>query len=337
MQCPSCGFENIPGIEKCCACSTALASERSPENLHPPRARDRSMRQWLTWIAKERACRSGIVERVSGGYSSTSRYWENFRTADFPRLPSFRNLMSVLISVVPGLGHICIFDDARTGFRLLIGTLAALGFAALLYKTPISNLLLYCALGLSMFSVYSTVDRLFPIVRENARLMSRVATVLFIIASYLGLHFLLTLALRPVGMMVDVEEQPLGSILSSGDSVLLLREESYHHGDIIAGNYGAFGPVIGMPGDRIMLSDRVYVNGVPTGTLIPFVANAENATSSTAEFTLAADEYWVMPVVEHVGNIGMLVEAGQMRGNAVWGRAAVVVNPPAHRRLLGTE
>ena len=65
MQCSGCGFENIPGSEKCAICATSLSSDRGGESVLPPRAKDRSPWERLTWRFRE----SRATEAVNAALS----------------------------------------------------------------------------------------------------------------------------------------------------------------------------------------------------------------------------------------------------------------------------
>ena len=94
------------------------------------------------------------------------------------------------------------------------------------------------------------------------------------------------------------------------------------------------GPILGMPGDRIEVRDRVYVNGVPTDIVIPSVQDHEAPAVSGVEVTLGKDEYWVMPVVQVAGNLQLVAEAGVVHRADIWGRVVLIMNPANRRSIV---
>ncbi len=337
MQCPNCGFENIPGNERCVVCETALAVKRAGESLMPPRASDRSFWQRMTWpITTSRAwirtgedlrrLRGRIAEMQTCAWLASPFSWMGFREFGL-----------ILLSVIPGLGHIYVRGDRRTGMCMLLGAAAALALAVLLYKTVLADLLVGGVIALSMFSVCVAVDGFRPMGQDEVRFINRVGVGSWVLAAYVGTFWLLMLAVRPHFMMVNVRVQAPGSGVESGDRLLLRTDAVYHHGDVVAGTGANWtpnvGPVLGVPGDTIRLTDRVYVNGVPTSAVIPYTDEGHQG-SREAETVLNMDEYWVMPAVQLTGDAEMLLDAGLMRGDRIWGRALLVIGPPGHRRIM---
>ncbi|MCX6376334.1 MAG: hypothetical protein NTU88_09945 [Armatimonadetes bacterium] len=246
----------------------------------------------------------------------------------------------LLLSVVPGFGHRYVLGDARIGRLLSLSAVAALGAAVLAYRTPLADMLVAGVIMLSMYSVYVAVDKLMPMGREDARQMNRIAVGLLILATYLGTYWLLVVALHPLAMMVDIQAQPAGRTMAVGDRLLLWRHTTYRRGDIVAGTGGTgtpnAGPILGMPGDRIEVRDRVYVKGVPTDIVIPYAPphDQEAPAVSGVEVTLGKDEYWIMPVVQVAGNLQLVAEAGVVRRADIWGKVVLITNPPARRSIV---
>ena len=340
MQCPSCGFENIPGRESCAVCSTALAGGRAGESLLPPRGRDRSFWDKLRWSIGTSPRWMSASGRLRSFRVGMPRAGVNIRASNPVAWLGLREMGLLLLSVIPGFGHLYVRREARLGHSLSLSALAALGAAVLVYKTPAADMLVAGVIVLSMLSVYVAVDKLMPVGTAEARQMNRVAVGLFILASYLGSYWLAVMALRPVAMMANIQAQPAGRILASGDRLLLWRHTTYRRGDIVAGTGGTgtpnAGPIVGMPGDRIEVRDRVYVNGAPTDIVIPTApARDQEATAvSSVEVTLGKDEYWIMPVVHGDGNLQLVAEAGVVQRADIWGRAVLIMGPPTRRSIV---
>lgn len=339
MQCPSCGFENIPGRESCAVCSTALAGGRARESLTPPRGRDRSFWQKLRWSVGTNPRWVSAVGWLRG-YRLGVPAGANARASSPPAWLGFREMGLILLSVIPGFGHLYVRREAWLGRSLFLSALAALVAALFVYKTPAADMLVAGVIMLSMLSVYVAVDKLMPTGTAEARRMNRVAVGLFILASYLGSYWLAVMALRPVAMMAIIQARPAGRILATGDRLLLWRHTTYRRGDIVAGTGGTgtpnAGPILGVHGDRIEVRDRVYVNGLPTDIVIPSAParDQEETAVSSVELTLGKDEYWIMPVVQVAGQRQLVAEAGVVQRADIWGRAVLIMGPPARRSIV---
>jgi len=338
MQCPSCGFENIPGSEQCCVCSALLSSRQSGETVFPPRARDRSFWQRVRWSLTTSAGFTRAVGRLQALRRSLSNVEFRRRLSAARPQVNLHEIGLLLLSVIPGLGHVYVVGDVRRGRRILLGSLGALVLAMVAYRTILADVLVYGIIALSMFCVFVVADRLREIRGEEAQFVRRVGIALLVLAVYLGSYVLLRSALSSRMMVVRIEAEPWSEVVSAGDSLLLTRHDIYRRGDIVAGagywqHYQVpnVGPIIGVPGDRIEVADRVYVNGMPTGARPRHVES-----SPSAEVTLAEDEYWLMPGlnINQVVNREMVASAGVIQDYNVWGRAVAVVGPPGHRRWL---
>ncbi len=93
MRCPRCQFENMPGLDRCFQCGSALQAGPDPVEIQPPR-----MAGW------KRLFRNLL--RRGRGWHLIPETWR------LPRLPEwFRNwtgesYLGILLSVIPGLAHL---------------------------------------------------------------------------------------------------------------------------------------------------------------------------------------------------------------------------------------
>lgn len=335
MQCPSCGFENIPGTERCSVCSTALPGKAGGECLIPPRAKDRSAWERMTWSITTSSSFTGMLRRFQGFRGRLSSIRLRNPGVAAPWL-GFRQMGDILLSAIPGMGHIRVLGDARTGLRMFLGSMAAILIAVATYKTPIADILVFSVIAASMYSVYAVVDELRPKrPGERAQYMGRIAIGCFVLATYVMAYWGLRTAINPWMMIVRVINQPPTNIVMRGDSLLLRRHQTIRRGDIAVGiaywqRHGmpALGPVIGVPGDKIAIGQDVYVNGIPAGIPLSF--------TQPYELTLRADEYWIMPIIRMANRLAApdLMLAGIVRGTDIWGKGIAIMGPPWHRRLL---
>lgn len=335
MQCPSCGFENIPGTERCSVCSTALPGKTSGECLIPPRAKDRSVWERMKWSVTTNSSYMEVARRFRGFGGSVSSIQLRTPRVYAPWL-GFREMGQILLSAIPGLGHIRVLGDLRTGLWMFFGSMAAILLGAVAYKTPLADILLFSVIAASMYSMYLVVDRLRPLRSgDQAQYMGRIAIACFVFASYVMAYWGLRMAVNPWAMIVRVINQPPTSVVMRGDSVLLGRHQVIRRGDVAVGisywqgnEIPALGSVLGMPGDRIRLAEQVYVNDVPTGIAL--------VLDQSYELTLKENQYWIMPIVRVLNRQAaqQLAEAGIVRQADVWGRGIAITGPPSHRKLL---
>lgn len=336
MRCPSCGFENMPGRESCCVCSAALSSGAGTQSVLPPRAKDRSRWERLTWPLTNSPTWAGIRLRVG----STQVRRPTIRWPTIVPGFSLREAGLALLSVIPGLGHIYVCRIPRMGRLLLLGTLAALAAAVLLYRTPLADALVYGIIVLSMFSVWATVDRLWLQRTETLqRSRQRLGIALMVVAAYLGTYTVARIAVSPVLTVVTITGQLRTEAAARGDVLVIRRTEGLRRGDFVVGgstwageNTLIAGPIVGLPGDRVELRERVYVNGVPTSILTPAAPNTSYGPVAT---TLGPGQYWVLPTVFwDQYDAGAFLNAGLIAHSDIWGRAVATIDPPSRRRLM---
>jgi hypothetical protein len=232
------------------------------------------------------------------------------------------------------------------GRVILLASLAALGVAVLAYRTPLADILVYGVLGLSVSSVYIAIYTMRG-QRGSAsgQQMQRLGIILLVIAVYFSLYTIARLAINPYVTIARIATAPVTVPIDAGDSLLVRRNVPLERGDVIIGTlrigyvYGAnIGPIIGLPGDKITFSDRIYVNGVPVAVDLPHrrPQDMEPTLPAMAETILGADEYWIMPMFEgNPPDLGTIGTTGVVQRNDILGRVVAVIGPPSHRRWMG--
>lgn len=345
MQCPSCGFENMPGVRQCPVCSTSLEAKGKTESLLPPRAKDRTLRQRLSWGL------GGSPEP-----SGMSRWLAGLRAMTVPRSQfspwawlTPRSFAMIMLSAIPGLGHIYLLNKKRVGRFMLLGSLAAVAVAAVLIRTPICDLLLYCVLSCSMFSMFAATDRLRGGSKHpDERLRAWVGIGLLVVCFYLGSYVTLRVALDPVLGFVQVLEGVQTQVVRPGDSLLLLRRGTFGRGDVVvATSQGApiVGPIIAASGDHLVIGDRIYVNGRPVspgpqamgeavGQGAHYMDGQPYSPGQSAGRTLARGEYWVAPNFNYVPDAQAELAAGTIHSDNIIGRVVAITGPPSQRRIF---
>jgi len=156
----------------------------------------------------------------------------------FPSL-SPRTVGLLLLSAIPGAVPAPTLGGRRRARLLLLATLAALALAAVQYRSPLSNFILYTVLGLSLMSISATVDELSKRERgEPAGWWLRMGIALIVLSVYLSLYLIIRLALTPVLTTVNVHAQPWTESVASGDRLLLQTHGALVRGALVAGTTG---------------------------------------------------------------------------------------------------
>lgn len=312
-------------------CSASLNGRRAGETVYPPRARDRSLWQRWLWSVTSSPRLESLKRR-------NHAFWTG--VAGGVRWLGIREMGLLLLSVIPGLGHIAVLGQLRRGLLLFFGTVAAVVLGVFLYRTPVLDCLAYLILLASMWSVYLAVNRLRPSATgQLAMSLERVGIALLIVALYLGSYIALRYAVRPWYITVRVlADAPIAGTVSAGDSLLIRRDAIIRRGDLVIAtcrlgrlSASTISPVVGMPGDTIEVGPVIKVNGVPTG----FTGWSRRVDGFYPAVTLGKDQYWVMPnLTANTNDPDVMATAGTVSQSDVWGRAIAVIGPPSHRRLL---
>ncbi len=144
MQCPSCQFENMPGVDHCGRCGAQLGLARSQIDVHPPRASqlEKRLRAWFPW------------------YGLRFRLRESLRAALRPAAPvvqpigiAYRQFFRMLVPGWPQLhaGRI------QRGRWMLGGYAALIALGLLSLGTQIGAVMLGAAVAIHVASVIDIV------------------------------------------------------------------------------------------------------------------------------------------------------------------------------------
>ncbi len=272
MQCPSCGFQNLPNLETCARCNSRLALD--DVSVQPYRAQDRG-RLWRRWrhvyerdVQVGRRLRS-LWTRLKAGIN-----YEPIRQLG-GGVPWWVRAGWVLASVLPGLGQ-RLSGRAQLGWYLLGGyALALLGL--ILFLSPVWWLFLAILVGIHAFAI---VDCLFYKVTYVSRLLVGVTGVVAFIAllygPYAGVGWLINGVVRLEYIGGNVGNLKGGDVLAFKGRWFSTSDE-YGPGDVVLyhidrqagqGWYIAEGMlldrILAGPGDRVSQEEgQLLVNGHP--------------------------------------------------------------------------
>jgi hypothetical protein len=341
MQCSQCGFENMPGLERCGRCRCVLAVPATLD-VHPPRAGfGRGFRAIGNWTRRRLASMRLLpVVRVGTAGADAGR-------------AAAEPVLAGAVSVVPGLWHLATGNLSRV--RSLWPAWLALLFVGLfLAGTTAGSWLVGTAIAVHAVIVCDAAD----VRRRAGHWSARVAVTLLAFAALA--FFPYTVAARfarghvSVSLAgVDMPEEAL----EAGDGLLVwasaYRNEDPQRGDLAVYDIRpASGPgyrlrgarlatrVLGLPGDRVCVAgDGISVTD-PNGNRYAY-ASPSGLGAQDAELELHEDEYFCLPPELRVaGGRGAPSPAERMRMTAVArrrdfrGRALMVWNPLSRRRFL---
>jgi signal peptidase I len=325
MQCPSCRFENMPGLQTCGRCGTALNLATAAIDVHPPRASKTAKRvrkfvpRSAIYTARDTAAEVGRI--VTGSFEDAQ--------VPLPEPPLLARL------IVPGWAHIYVGMTLRGRIFLAVYLfLAAMGL--LTWGTDMGSLWL----GLAM-SVHAS-SALDVLVRQGTMRFPRM--VLTSVIVFLVLGAVVYYPAYQVGSHVAAPirfEEPAGPF-ERRDVVLVNRwafmPRNPRRGDVVlfrplwgartgapyVGIHARFvieeneliDRLVGLPGDRVVWNQGVLtVNGAPVlwAPLFPSKLPAE------LDITVPVGRYLVFPTTSRVPapdwNIG-LIEPDNIEGGA---------------------
>src|SRR5579883_655376 len=159
MRCPKCGYFNLPGADQCGQCGQSLTAAASPapvsfEEIYPPRARNRSLRErWESRGGRPARSLSRGVAAASARRQDAVQATRELVSQSVSAMPTREQLLNDLriwglasAAIIPGLGHILLGRYQR-GFAFLgIGALLLLAGAFL--RSAFADLFLFLLLGL---------------------------------------------------------------------------------------------------------------------------------------------------------------------------------------------
>ncbi|MBI3409524.1 MAG: hypothetical protein HY040_14380 [Planctomycetes bacterium] len=295
MQCPSCRFENMPGLDACGRCGSNLKLATAVLDVEPPRATawQKRLRRWLPWYSANRfryAARDGRAAAA-----------DLLDEAGFP-LPEPSILLRFL---VPGWAHFFCGQKARG--RLFLGAFLGLfGGGILCWGSGLGNFLLGLAVSVHASSV---IDILF---RRPAGIVSRLvagfAVMLVLgVAIYFPAGWLATRVAMPVTVQINTPVFKAGEVLlvntwatpKPGSLVLCSPPRTVGGVYIQAGQF--IDRVLAGPGDRVLWENgQLFVNGQPSA-LSP--VNPRLTPRRLEIPQVPADHFFIIPTnVEVRGN-----------------------------------
>lgn len=341
MQCPSCRFENMPGLDSCGRCGTTLGLSTATIDINPPRASKTAKRvrkvvpRRLIYQARDVAAEARRV--VTGSIVEDSRV----------PLPT-PDILSRL--VVPGWAHIHLGIPLR-GQVFLLAYLPLLLLGLLYWGTGTGSILLGLAFSVHTSSVTDVLIRQgtvrFPRIMAIAAFVSLALAVLV----YVPTGLTLTQVAAPIEFAIDAPPfKRLDVVLVNhwafaltaprrGDVVLYSPRNSMRARGDDNQNLGRarylfeenqlIDRVIGLPGDRVICDQgKLTINGkaVSWKPLLPHLMPAH------LEITVPLDRYFILATtsvgaIRLGGSESFWKDAGLIPRSEILGGVYLLSNP----------
>ena len=270
MQCPSCGFQNLPGLNECARCAGMLSFEGI--DVEPYRHSQGWVRlRHLRWR------RRNLAPFINRCFDYLRREWDRSGLGARSRGPNEptggERFKWIAGSIIPGLGHLLV-RDKRRGAYLLIGFGLAL-LCSLLFMSSIWTTCIAVMLAIHTYAIVDATFRRSPFARWQPMVVSLMVLPLLLYGVY-----------QPVGWLMGglAQLDPInggfeGGAVEPGDVLLTpgrwFNQPGFSVGDVVSyhmpersgnGWYTRGGVsidrILAGPGDRVSIrSQQIYVNG----------------------------------------------------------------------------
>jgi signal peptidase I len=235
MQCPSCRFENIPGLDACGRCGTTLALATAVIDVNPPRASRNAKR------LRKAVPRRFFYQARDAATQAHERFVGSVVNDSHVPLPE-PGILSRLI--IPGWAHL------HSGFRirgLVFSWLYAvlLGFGLLQWGTEFGSILLGLAFAVHASSIMDILLR-----QGTVRFPRMIATAAFVFA---GLSILIY---YPAGQVLWAMAAPIEYVTDV---------PPFQRLDVVLVNHWAFALTNPRRGDVVLLNPNTLIRRAADG------------------------------------------------------------------------
>lgn len=337
MECPSCGFQNLPGLQSCARCTSSLEFEGV--DVNPYRSSDHWKRMRRIRLA---LARSSFLARILGiPYILMS--WVRMDCT-----LSIQRMTATIASIVPGFGLI-LLGQRRKGLWIL-GIYALLLLALVLFSYYDVVLISAAVLGLH---TYAVVLCLFHKCEYIPRFIAFCCGMLVFGTLYSFIYPAAFYALGGIGQLQTIVNVTPNHYFEDRDILLLegrwIASGAYHAGDIVSYNMeGASGQgwyipggvsidrILAVPGDHVTCKKgRMLINNRPLsrehGMLVPRrLPNDYDKTIPQGYFfiypTLPPAQYHNLPNAEKV-EVTMRSQISLVPEERIRGRVYMIISP----------
>jgi hypothetical protein len=262
MRCGRCEFENMPGLQKCMRCGSALSGSAEPVQVHPPR--QPGWKKPIRDLARRLRKAIPFLQWSADGFHG--RVFPEWLTK-ITRVGCF----GAVLSIIPGLAHL-VQKRFKSVQWWIVGWAILLLLGLLLFGSQIGMLILGLALGTHIWiAVHSSVLKEYD--NFGHRMIAFLAILLFYYMAYLGLGNVIFYN-TPGGYSVT-DSSDLN--IYNGDYLLGSRRRTSVE-DITRGSFvltelssirriNIFGPgnpsgyvqIVALPGEKIEIKDGFFV------------------------------------------------------------------------------
>ena len=350
MECPNCGFQNLPGLTQCARCAGRLRFD--DVDIHPYRAGDGLLMRIRRRRAHARSFRA-FRAWVDAGWQQLRRdsaAWFRRRSLGQPSGPE--RVGWIVASLIPGLGHIW-SGRRRKGF-LLMGAAAATFVLSLLLMWVAWSLFAAIFLGLQVYAITDCVFFKGEHAPRRTVLLVRVLACFALFYVYWGAGGVLS----RLAQVYWIGPNFSGGLLETNDVVLVpgpwLHRQPYAPGDIVFYDIGArrgrgwyiregtlVDRIVAGPGARVAVrSKTLFVNGRPIVPAQDLLATP--TLPRDCEFVVPEDSFFIPPAMAQLN----LPQQGEAQSTQFWegvsivprsslrGKATMIIRPPGRVRRL---
>lgn len=310
MQCPSCHFENMPGITSCGRCGTSLDLSTAAIDVQPPRA-SRTARRVRRYVPR----RAIYAARDTAAEARRMVLREAAESlVPLPDPPILARL------IVPGWAHIHEDDDLR-GRLFLAAYLFMLALGFVTWGSDLSAIAMGLAFSVHASSILDILIRRSTYRYPRIMLTAMLVSCLLAVGVYLPAGWALDRVAHPFHFAEPAEPFDRYDVVLGNTWAFALRDP--RPGDVVAfqpqglsrvptGNQLMhirftveqnilIDRVLGAPGDRVVWKDgRLTINDTPT----PWTPLVSSKLPPSLSFTVPDDRFLILPTVSRATPAG---------------------------------
>jgi len=342
MQCPSCGFQNLPGLDRCARCLSLLALDNV--DVQPYRASDR----WAWW----RGWRAWRARAWGRWVDLRCRFFQRLRGV-VPVQPGVvpdmaRHLPLALLSIVPGLGLI-VSGRRRLGLMLLGICLLGLVVFVMFMGSWIGILAMGLVFGVHSYAIQRCLIQQGDYVRRGTAICTGLLIFIVLYAAlYPAAGWLINGVVRFEPLIGNLREGKLqgGDVLmvkgrwwhppryQAGDLVSYRIPEMHGEGWVTRGG-ASIDRVLAVAGDHVVIKEgEMSVNGKRLPDDVGPVEDVPLPDSYAV--TVPADAYLILPSLPRIGghyragvqDAAMVRALSIVHHQDIRGRVIMIVGPP---------
>jgi hypothetical protein len=285
MKCPGCGFENMPGFDKCFRCGAILSAEPRKIEINPPR-----MPRWKRPARALRRClRKAIPRRLH--VSMDLPQWFD---------PAVGDTGWILLSIIPGLGHL-IFNRLRSVAFYLAAWAVIIVLSLVFFGSSRGVFFAVTAAG-----IHAMIATGLTAIHRDDSFLRRLALNMLMTVVFACMYLLIIRGLVGLRSLRVVRDYPYYNIVQN--DVLIFHRGSAQRdrlkrGSIVACRVDTFrrignravrpAQIIGLPGETVSVSGNVFVVNGAALDMVRFPLPDYLRGVNVSEMKLSENQYFV--------------------------------------------